>query len=85
MSSALLESDQARGEIEVVSNWILQYMMQTGIDMFQRESSYLAKAFEMSNLQMQAFIHPVQQFASTLDDRIDSRNHLDIINKVSAI
>ena len=53
--------------------------------MFQKEANSLAKAFEMTNLKIQAFIHPVQQFASTLDQEFDNRNHLDVINKVGPI
>ena len=59
--------------------------MQTALDMFKRETDALTKAFEMGNLQIQAFIHPVQQFASTLDQHIDSRHHLDIVNKVEQL
>ena len=51
--------DQARAEIEVASNEILKYLMKTSIRLFERESTSLTKAFEMSNLQMQAYIHPV--------------------------
>jgi ABC-type cobalamin transport system ATPase subunit len=30
-------------------------------------------------------VHPQQQFASTFDQQVDGRNHLDIINKVGPI
>ena len=60
-------------------------MMHSSIEMFQKETNSLTKAFEMTNLNIQAFIHPVQQFASTLDQEVDNRNHLDIINKVGPI
>lgn len=78
-------TDLARSEIEIVQNEITKHFLQTSIDMFQRETVALSKAFEMSNLEMQAYIHPVQQFASTLDHRVDARNHLDVLNKVPAI
>jgi hypothetical protein len=60
-------------------------MMRTAIDMLTKESSFLCKAFELSNIRIQACIHPVQQFASTFDHKIDVRNHLDIVNKVPSI
>ena len=64
---------------------ISKYMMRTAIDMLTKESSFLCKAFELSNIRIQACIHPVQQFASTLNHKIDARNHLDILNKVPSI
>jgi hypothetical protein len=42
-------------------------MIQTSFNMFERETNALAKAFEMSNLRMAAFVHPGQQFASTFN------------------
>ena len=57
-------------------------MINTAIKMFESESNALVKAFEMSDIRMQAFVHPVQQFASTLYQEEDSRNHLEIINKL---
>ena len=34
-------------------------MIQTAFQMFENETNSLTKAFEMSNLRIQAFIHPV--------------------------
>lgn len=53
--------------------------------MFERETQSLAKTFEMTDIKVQAFIHPCQQYASTFHQKFDNRNHLDIINKVGAI
>ena len=78
-------NDNAASEIEVVQNEIQKYLIKTAFDMFQSETNSLAKAFEMNNLKLQAFVHPSQQFASTFHQMIDNRNHLDIINKVGPI
>ena len=84
-SGALTAFDQASSEVEVIHSELQRYMMHSALEMFQKETSSLTKAFEMTNLNIQAFIHPVQQFASTLDQEVDNRNHLDIINKVGPI
>lgn len=53
--------------------------------MFERETQALARTFELTNVRLQAFVHPAQQFASTFHQQVDNRNHLDIINKVGPI
>ena len=53
--------------------------------MFQKETNALSKAFEMTNIKIQAVVQPAQQFASTFHQVVDNRNHLDIINKVGPI
>ena len=52
--------DSAASEIEVVQNELQKYLIKTAFDMFQNESNSLVKTFEMSNLKIQAFIHPMQ-------------------------
>ena len=84
-SGALAAFDQASSEVEVIHSELQRYMMHSALEMFQKETSSLTKAFEMTNLNIQAFIHPVQQFASTLDQEVDNRNHLEVINKVGPI
>jgi len=37
----------------------------------------------LNGKQFEYYIHPCQQFASTLDQKVDKRHHLDPINKVS--
>lgn len=64
---------------------IASFMIKTAFEAFERESAALARTFEMSDVKVQAFVHPAQQFASTFHQRVDNRNHLDIINKVGAI
>lgn len=83
--AVLRQFDQARSEVEVVQKEIGKYHMNLSIDMLQRETAALSRAFEMSNHEMQVYIHPVQQFAATLDQAVDARNHLDLLNKVPAI
>jgi len=60
-------------------------MIKTAFNMLENETNVLAKTFEMTNIKLQAFVHPAQQFASTFHQRVDNRNHLDIINKVGPI
>ena len=57
----------------------------TAYRMIDRESTSLAHAFEMNNKKLHCLIQPQQQFCATFDNEIDSRNHLDISNKVSAV
>lgn len=72
-------------EVEIVQHEMQKYMIHSSLNLIKRETASLTKAFEMSNIGLQALIHPVQQFASTFEMNIDNRNHLDIINKVPAI
>lgn len=60
-------------------------MIKASFTMFEAETQALAKTFELSDLKLQAFVHPAQQFASTFHQHVDGRNHLDIINKVGPI
>lgn len=84
-AAAVRAFEDASSEIDVVQDEIQKYMVRTALEMLRKETNALTKTFEMSNLSMQAFIHPVQQYASTFDQAIDNRNHLDLINKVPAI
>ena len=77
--------DDATGEVEIVPEELMKYLICAALKLIRRETDSLTKAYEMSNIKMQAHIHPVQQFASTFEMKVDSRNHLDIINKVPAI
>lgn len=60
-------------------------MILTGKRMIERETNSLAKCFEMNGKRQQILIHPMQQFASTFDQAIDKKSHLDIINKVDSV
>lgn len=84
-SPVLKSYDSACSEIEVVQQELQKYMIQISFEMFDREASALARAFEMTDVKIQAYVHPSQQFASTLNSKIDSKSHLDIINKVAPI
>ena len=64
---------------------IQNYMILTGKGMIERETHSLAKCFEMNGKRQQILIHPMQQFASTFDQAIDKKSHLDIINKVDSV
>ena len=64
---------------------IQNYMILTSKGLIERESTALAKAFEMNGKRLEILIHPMQQFASTFEQNVDKKNHLDIINKVGPI
>ena len=51
----------------------------------ERESTALAKVFEINGKRLEVLCGVHQQFAATLDTTEDKRNHLDIVNKVSAV
>ena len=53
--------------------------------LIERETSSLAKAFEINGKRLEILIHPMQQFASTFEQNVDKKNHLDIINKVGPV
>ena len=53
--------------------------------LIERETSSLAKAFELNGKRLEILIHPIQQFASTFEQNVDKKNHLDIINKVGPV
>ena len=60
-------------------------MILTGKRLIERETNSLAKCFEMNGKRQQILIHPMQQFASTFDQQVDKKSHLDIVNKVEAV
>ena len=53
--------------------------------LIERETTSLAKAFEVNGKRLEILIHPIQQFASTFEQVVDKKNHLDIINKVGPV
>ena len=60
-------------------------MILTAKRLLERETGALAKAFEVNGKRLEILIDPVQQFASTFEQAVDKRNHLDIINKVGPV
>jgi hypothetical protein len=60
-------------------------MILTAKRMIERETTTLAKAFEVNGKRLEVLIDVHQQFAATFDSSEDKRNHLDIINKVAPV
>lgn len=54
-------------------------------NLIERETKSLAKAYELNGKRLEVLIHPTQQFASTFDQAVDKKSHLDIINKVGPV
>lgn len=81
----LQQYDQATCEVDVYQHEIMNYMILTGKRIVERESDALAKCFELNGKRQQILIHPTQQFASTIDQAIDKKSHLDIVNKVESV
>lgn len=50
----------ATQEVDIVQQEIHKKMMHASLDLIRRETDALTKAFEMSNVGLQALIHPVQ-------------------------
>ena len=77
--------DQAQCEVEVYQREVQNYMILKAKGLIERETTSLAKAFEMNGKRLEILIHPMQQFASTFEQNVDKKNHLDIINKVGPV
>ena len=77
--------DQAQCEVEVYQREVQNYMILKAKGLIERETSSLAKAFELNGKRLEILIHPIQQFASTFEQNVDKKNHLDIINKVGSV
>ena len=52
-----------------------------------REQDALLAAFEQGGAEerIQYFVHPQQQFASTLFQTVNKNNHLDVVNKLGFV
>ena len=83
--SALQAFDQVSCEVEVYQREIMNYMILKAQTMIERETTALARAFEMKGKRLEVLIDPRQQFASTFELPHDKKNHLDIINKVAPV
>lgn len=60
-----------------------RFLLRTAFRLLDQETNALARAFEINGKQFEFYVHPCQQFASTVHQRVDKWNHLDPINKVS--
>lgn len=67
MSNALQQYEFAQCEIEVLQNEVHRFLISTSLRLFDQESAALTRAYEMNGKQFEFYIHPCQQFASTVD------------------
>ena len=82
MSNALQQYEFAQCETEVLQNEVHRFLISTSLRLFDQESAALARAYEVNGKHFEFYIHPCQQFASTVDQKVDKRHHLDPVNKV---
>ncbi|CDW82479.1 UNKNOWN [Stylonychia lemnae] len=83
VSNVLTQLELSQVEIEILSNEVQRFLISASYKMLDMETSALCRAFEVNGKLLEFYVHPCQQFASTRDQKVDKRNHLDIINKVS--
>jgi len=76
-----------RAETNVSKMMLEQYLIRIAIQTIRAEVAALEGAFEEtgSEIQIQAFVHPQQQFASTMYQDIDKNQHLDIVSKLGFV
>jgi hypothetical protein len=66
---------------KAMSNALQQYeFAQCETEVLQNEVHRFL--IQINGKQFEFYIHPCQQFASTVDQKVDKRHHLDPVNKV---
>jgi hypothetical protein len=60
-------------------------LIKSATDMIEKEHGCLAATFEITSKEVNALVHPFQQFASTCFPQVDEYSHLDMINKMSHV
>lgn len=71
-----------KADIQVFSKEIEKFLICASVKTLDDECTALAKCFTMQVPTIQYHIHPFQQFAATLYDKVDPQMHLDVSNKV---
>jgi hypothetical protein len=75
----------ARAQIAVHSQEIERFVISAAVRTLDGESGALANCLKNQAAEVDAFVHPFQQYAVTLYDKVDPKSHLDAINKCSQI
>lgn len=80
-------SISAESEISVAKRELEIMLIKEGIEMISKHDAALKGALEMgaADNQINAFLEPYQQFASTLYETVDRNPHLDIVSKASFV
>ena len=76
---------QSAAEVSVVEEELDRALLKCSHAAIDREHGALARCFEMCSKEIEFHIHPYQQFASTVFQYMDRKNHLDPITKVSVV
>ena len=69
----------------VLRNEIEKEIIRASVRALDAETSALCKCFTLTVPKVQQMIHPFQQFAACLYDKVDPNSHLDVINKVAPV
>ena len=69
----------------VLANEIEKEIVRASVRALDSETSALTRCFTLAVGKIQHLIHPHQQFAACLYDRVDPASHLDVVNKVEAV
>lgn len=86
MRNVLMDSIlTARAEILIMQSEIERTLIESSVRCLDGESAALANCLKLQSKEVDAFVHPFQQFAVTLYDKVDPLSHLDAINKCSHI
>lgn len=78
---------QTRAEITVARRVLDIGMIKLSLGMIKNEHASLLAAFEQGAAEdgVHAFVHPQQQFASTLYQSVDHNSHLNVVNKLDFV
>jgi len=78
---------QTRAEITVARKVLDVEMIKLSLNMIKNEHASLLAAFEQgaADAGVHAYVHPQQQFASTLYQSVDKNSHLNVVNKLDFV
>ena len=69
----------------MLSNEIEKLLTRASVQTLDAENAALTRCFTLSQPKLQFRIHPFQQFAATLFDRVDVQSHLDMVVKLGFV
>ena len=72
-------------ERRVLGEEIEKELIKASVRALDSETEALTRCFTLTVPKIQSLIHPFQQFAACLYDRVDPHSHLDVVNKCEAV
>lgn len=75
----------SRAEIQVLRAEIERHLLVCGVRTLENETLAIANCLKHESREVDAYIHPFQQFAVTMYDHVDPHTHLDAVNKCGQI